>query len=95
MKNYQLFINGQWTSSSTGQTDDIINPADESLVGQVQMASESDAEKALQAAEAAQVAWRRLPARQRADHLRAFTKEIQANREQWMNPRCASRRQGC
>lgn len=81
MKNYQLFINGQWTASSTGQTDDIINPADESLVGQVQMASEADAEKALQAAEAAQVAWRRLPARQRADLLRAFTKEIQANRE--------------
>ena len=81
MKNYQLFINGEWVASSTGQTDDIINPADESLVGQVEMASEADADKALQAAEAAQVAWRRLPARQRADLLRAFTKEIQANRE--------------
>lgn len=81
MKNYQLFINGQWVPSSTGQTDDIINPADESLVGRVEMASEADADKALQAAEAAQVAWRRLPARQRADLLRAFTKEIQANRE--------------
>lgn len=81
MKNYQLFINGQWIPSSAGQTDDVINPTDESVVGQVQMASKSDAEKALQAAEAAQVAWRRLPARQRADHLRAFTKEIQAKRE--------------
>lgn len=81
MKNYQLFINGQWVPGSTGQTDDIINPADESLVGQVEMASEADADKALQAAEAAQVAWRRLPARQRAALLRAFTKEIQANRE--------------
>lgn len=82
MKNYQLFINGKWVNSSSQQTDDIINPTDESLVGTVQMASEQDAEKALQAAEAAQKSWRRLPARQRADLLRAFTKGIQEHREE-------------
>lgn len=82
MKNYQLFINGQWVESSSGQTDEVINPADESLVGRVQMATQVDAEAALQAAESAQVSWRRLPARQRAELLRNFSQEIQQHREE-------------
>ena len=80
-KNYQLYINGQWVDASTGTTDRIINPADESLVGTVQNASAKDAATALKAAQAAQKTWRRLPARQRADLLRAFTAEIRNNSE--------------
>ena len=82
MKNYQLFINGKWVNSSSQQTDNIISPTDEGLIGTVQMATEQDAIQALQAAEAAQKSWRRLPARQRADLLRAFTKGIQKHREE-------------
>lgn len=82
MKNYQLFINGQWVDSSSGQKDAIINPTNESIVGQVQLATQKDAEAALKAAEAAQKTWRRLPARHRADLLRNFCKEIQQNREE-------------
>ena len=82
MKNYQLFINGQWVDSSSGQKDAIINPTNESIVGQVQLATQNDAEAALKAAETAQKRWRRLPARQRADLLRNFCKEIQQNREE-------------
>ena len=80
-KKYQLYIGGQWVDASTGTTDSILNPADESIVGEVQNASAADAEKALKAAEAAQKTWRRLPARKRADLLRAFTVEIRKNSE--------------
>ena len=59
-----------------------MSPNDESLVGTVQMATQQDALLALQAAEAAQKNWRHLPARQRADLLRAFTKGIQEHREE-------------
>jgi len=82
MKNHQLFINGKWVNGNSQQTDNIISPNDESLVGTVQMATQQDALLALQAAEAAQKNWRHLPARQRADLLRAFTKGIQEHREE-------------
>jgi len=82
MTNYKLYINGNWRDASTGTTDTIINPADESVVGTVQNASAEDAHKALVAAEDAQKAWRRLPARQRANLLRAFTAEIRKNSEE-------------
>ncbi|MEM6699267.1 MAG: aldehyde dehydrogenase [Bacteroidota bacterium] len=82
MIDYKLYINGVWTDASTGTTDTIINPSDESAVGTVQNASAEDAHKALVAAENAQKAWRRLPARQRADLLRSFTAEIRKNSEE-------------
>lgn len=81
MKNYKLYINGKWVDSSTGKIDNILNPTTEEIVGTVQSGSESDAIKALQAAEKAQKEWRRLPARTRADKLRTFCAEIRANAE--------------
>jgi len=80
-KKYQLFINGKWVKATSGTTDRIINPADESLVGIVQNASSKDAQKALRAAEKAQVNWRRLPAIERASILRTFTAGIRKNSE--------------
>ena len=81
MNNYQLFIGGNWTDATTGTTDEIVNPFDESIVGSVQNASATDAEKALLAARNAQKGWRRLPAKQRADLLRNFTAQIRQNQE--------------
>ena len=81
-KAYKLFINGEWVDASTGTTDHIISPIDESQVGTVQNASPEDVHRALQAAKNAQKSWRRLPARQRADLLRAFTAQIRQNSEE-------------
>ena len=80
-KTYQLYIDGNWVDASTGTTDSIINPSNETVVGHVQNASPADAHQALVAAREAQKAWRRLPARQRADLLKAFTAEIRHNKE--------------
>jgi len=80
-KKYKLFINGKWVNSSSGNTDRIINPSDESIVGTVQIATVTDANKALKAADKAQKSWRRLPAIERANHLRAFTAGIRKNSE--------------
>ncbi|MEM8524109.1 MAG: aldehyde dehydrogenase [Bacteroidota bacterium] len=82
MQEFKLYINGAWADASTGTSDTIINPSDESVVGSVQNASAEDAHKALVAAENAQKTWRRLPARQRADLLRSFTAEIRKNSEE-------------
>jgi len=81
IENYNLYINGTWVDSETGNTNEILNPANESIVGIVHDASVNDAVKALEAAKKAQISWRRLPARTRADMLRAFCAEIRKNKD--------------
>lgn len=83
MKNdYKLFINGNWVAAGTGTTDQIINPTDQSVVGSVHNGNAADAIRALEAARDAQRAWRKIPSRQRAELLRAFTAEIRKQREE-------------
>ena len=81
MKNYQLYINGQWKDAESKKSADIINPMTEETVGTVQNATGNDAISALKAAEKAQRDWRKMPARARADLLRNFTAEIRKNKE--------------
>jgi lactaldehyde dehydrogenase/glycolaldehyde dehydrogenase len=81
MKTYQQFINGQWVNSTSGDTAQVLSPSTGETVATIQNGNEADAQAALEAAKAAQVGWRRTPARQRAELLRAFTAEIRANRE--------------
>lgn len=78
-KEYQLFINGEWVTSSSGETIDIINPSTEELVAKVQNGTAEEAIQALKAAEKAQKKWKKLPARSRADLLYKLADEIKAN----------------
>ncbi|WP_372772054.1 aldehyde dehydrogenase [Mangrovibacterium sp.] len=80
--NFDQYINGQWVKPLNGQTAEVLNPSNDEVVGYVANGDATDAEVALKAAEAAQKDWGKMPARKRADLMRAFTKEIQANREE-------------
>ncbi|MDN5215209.1 aldehyde dehydrogenase [Fulvivirgaceae bacterium BMA12] len=82
VKKYKLFIGGQWVDNNTGETADIFSPTDESVVGTVQFGDETDAKKALLAAEKAQKSWKKVPARQRSELMRAFAREIRANKDE-------------
>ncbi|MBA7520411.1 3,6-anhydro-alpha-L-galactose dehydrogenase [subsurface metagenome] len=81
IKQYKLFINGEWVESVSGETTDVLNPSSEEVAGVVQNGNEKDAENALMAAEKAQKEWARTPARKRAELLYAFTAEIKAKRD--------------
>ncbi|GAA3398177.1 aldehyde dehydrogenase family protein [Cryptosporangium minutisporangium] len=63
-----LFIDGVWTSGSSGGTDDVVNPADRSVVAQVDIADAADVHAAITAARRAFDAgeWANTPARDRA-----------------------------
>jgi betaine-aldehyde dehydrogenase len=50
---YQMFVNGEWTNSSDGQTRDVINPATGEVVASVQEGTAEDANRAVAAAKAA------------------------------------------
>lgn len=78
VKEYQLFIDGEWLTSSSGETIDVINPTTEELVAKVQNGTVEEAKRALKAAERAQRSWKLLPARKRAELLYRFAQEIKA-----------------
>ncbi|KAK5724503.1 hypothetical protein LTR15_004548 [Elasticomyces elasticus] len=68
-----LFINGEYVPSSKGETLSIYNPNDDSLVtDKVQVASEADVDRAVDAAKAAFPAWRDLAGYKRAAIMNKF-----------------------
>lgn len=65
----ELFIDGEFRQGSEGKTEDVINPADESVLGELPHASKADLDEALAAAGRMFPAWRDTPAVQRAQVL--------------------------
>jgi betaine-aldehyde dehydrogenase len=53
VKTYQNYVNGQWVSSSTGETFPVFDPSSEEVIAHVAAASASDVDKAVKAARAA------------------------------------------
>ncbi|WP_346881736.1 aldehyde dehydrogenase [uncultured Algibacter sp.] len=79
IKDYQLFINGKWKTSTSGKTIDIVSPSTEEIVARVQNGTPEEAIEALEAAEKAQKSWKKLPPRERADLLYKLAAEIKNN----------------
>lgn len=50
MKKYKMFIDGEWVSSSTGKTIQVLNPATKQVIGVVPEGSVDDAKSAIDAA---------------------------------------------
>lgn len=66
MQEYKLFINGEWTDSSTSETFDDINPATLKKLATLQVASEDDVDRAVETAWNAFGAWSETPPPRRA-----------------------------
>lgn len=79
IKDYQLFINGEWKTSTSGETIDIVSPSTEEVIARVQNGTAEEATEALLAADKAQKEWKKMPARSRADLLYKLAAEIKAN----------------
>ena len=47
---YGQFTDGKWHQSSNGETYEVLNPANEEIIGHASKASPQDVEKALKAA---------------------------------------------
>ena len=57
--NTNLYINGKWRPSNSGDTLDVINPATEEVIGNVARAGISDLDEALEAADSAFKVWKK------------------------------------
>ncbi len=79
-KTYRNYIDGRWVEGS-GKTIQVLNPATDKPIAVVPDGGAADVASAVAAAKKAQPAWERLPAIQRANHLRAISAKIRANAE--------------
>jgi lactaldehyde dehydrogenase / glycolaldehyde dehydrogenase len=79
-KTYRNYVNGKWVEHS-GKTLQVLNPATDKPIATVPDAGADEVDRAVAAAKAAQPAWEKLPAIQRAGHLRAISAKIRANAE--------------
>ncbi|NYT02609.1 MAG: aldehyde dehydrogenase family protein, partial [Methanosarcinales archaeon] len=79
---YPLFIDGQWTESSTGETFEDYDPATLELIGRVSRASEEDVNRAVDSAGEAFPAWSSTPAPRRAMILFRAARILEERKEE-------------
>lgn len=75
-RQHRFYINGQFVENRSGRWIDVINPATEQLLSQIPEGSREDADRAIDAAQAAQPAWEALPAAERGVWLRKISAGI-------------------
>lgn len=79
-----LFIDGQWVESSSGETSEVVNPSDASVVRRVDVAADPDVDRAIAAARRAFDAggWPLTPAAERARILQRTADLLVRDREE-------------
>ena len=71
-----FYINGQWATPSQAATIDVINPANEQIIGQVALANSDDVHNAVTAARSAFASWSQTSAEVRANYIRAIAEKL-------------------
>src|SRR5215470_9711353 len=79
--NGEMYIDGQWRRSESGETFDAINPAKGEPFGKISKGTRKDAQLAIAAASAAQKTWRQVPLWERAALCVRMSEIIAAHRE--------------
>ena len=82
MKTYQMYIDGQFVTSTSGQFFGVINPATEEVIASVTKGTVEETRAAIDAADKAQNAWEQLPAIERAGYLRKIAHGIRERTEE-------------
>ncbi len=77
----QLYIDGKWVNSSSGETFDSVNPATEEVLSACQKASKEDAKKAIDAASMSQEKWSDIPPPKRGQILFKVAELLRKNKE--------------
>jgi succinate-semialdehyde dehydrogenase/glutarate-semialdehyde dehydrogenase len=66
----QAYIGGRWIAADDGTTRPVTNPATGEVIAQVANCAAGETQRAIEAAERAQIAWRKTPAKEKARVLR-------------------------
>ena len=85
MKDLKMYINGQFCEASNGQWIDVLNPSTEEVISRQPNGTIEDVNRALDAARAAQKAWAKTPAIERAAWLKKLANGIRERREEFID----------
>ncbi|WP_368045287.1 NAD-dependent succinate-semialdehyde dehydrogenase [Gilvimarinus algae] len=77
----RCYLDGEWVESSAGKTIDVLNPADERLIGQVPELEREQVIHALERAQAGFEAWRKAGIIERSACLRRWYELMQEHKE--------------
>jgi 1-pyrroline dehydrogenase len=72
-----MFINGEWSEASSGETTPIINPATEETIAEVPKGTEADVDRAVAAAREAFESWSLSTPQDRSKALHAFADAVE------------------
>ena len=81
------FIDGKWIKASSGETYEVINPANEEILGHASKASPEDVEKALKSAQQGLEVWKKTTPWQRSYILRRIADKMREKQDvlaKWM-----------
>lgn len=80
---YNNYINGEWISSESGETFEVVNPANvNEIVARVQNSTARDAEGAIEAAVTAQNDWADIPGSERGNILNQASRALGARKQE-------------
>lgn len=81
MRIYDMYVNGEFVKASSNRTIKNINPSTKEVISEIQEGTVEDTRLAIEAAEAAQKDWSKLPASERAHYLKLLAQELRENCE--------------
>ncbi|WP_280771987.1 aldehyde dehydrogenase [Salipaludibacillus daqingensis] len=84
MNKHQLYVNGEYITSTSDETIDIVNPSTEETISQIPNGTESDANKAIEAAFKAQKEWGMVPSNERGKIVRDIGLKLYENRNRFI-----------
>jgi betaine-aldehyde dehydrogenase len=82
VKTFQQFIGGQWVDAASGETLEVINPANDQLIARVPKSASEDVDRAVEAADAAFPAWGAATPGERSSALLKLADAIEARGEE-------------
>ena len=77
----QCFIDGQWLNADNGQVIQVVNPATDEIIGTVPKMDGNETKRAINAAQTAQIAWRKKTAKERSVILRRWYELMEENKD--------------
>ncbi|AOE68265.1 succinate-semialdehyde dehydrogenase (NADP(+)) [Pseudomonas fluorescens] len=77
----RAYVNGAWIEADDGATIDVTNPTDGSVIARVPALQAAETRRAIEASRARFVAWREVPAAERARYLEVWFGLIMENQE--------------
>jgi acyl-CoA reductase-like NAD-dependent aldehyde dehydrogenase len=82
MRQEKMFIGGEWTTGSSEEHIDVVNPATEEKIAEVPRGTREDAKRALDSAQRAQRKWEELPPLKRASFMSKIAQLIRERKEE-------------